>query len=114
MKLGDLINRLREIQEQYPDDLDVQLAQQPRYPMTYGIHSINVLNEIKSAAEHDLQYLNEDAESREMTDEERQVFEDRVAELQDVIHNSQPTVYITEGTFLGYGHSKMWLDDCDD
>lgn len=75
MTIQDLISELQDMAEQYGEETEVRLAQQPQWPFEYSISNIVAVN------------INEPDE-----DEEEAEYDD----------DTEMIVYISEGSQLGY------------
>lgn len=111
MTAKELIKALEQlIEENDGEDVTVLLASQPTYPMLYTIDGLNCINEDRENAMNTLDMLYKDANTKEMTDGERDLFEERVKEMQNIAETAKATIFICEGSWYGYGNSRHWGD----
>ena len=91
MKLGQLIERLQEYQEELGDDVEIRIATQPNYPLEYLLDGLCSLTELHSCEE-----------AEEVSREHR-------PPLYYGGEGPEQVIYLTTGRQEGYGSRKAWL-----
>ena len=90
--LGNLIEELQMIADNWGEDVEVRLAMQPSWPFEYSIASVI---EIKETDDYDDDDYSPFDKRDDETDEE---YFERIEELE----NAPTVVYLSEGRQIGY------------
>jgi len=104
MTLGELIERLQEVADEFgdkADDVEVRLAHQPRWAFEYSIAGVALSTDL---AENDdgCPECGAPPGKQCATDCERR------AEAEDEDDDAPPVVYLAEGRQLGYAPAGIW------